>query len=51
VEVAEEIDAAAQDDDRWHRPQDKYGHAFLLHQFEMQTLTLFMPVSASERVL
>lgn len=50
VHVADQIDAAAENDHGRDGPKQKYGHR-LPPQFEVQTLTDFMPVSASDLVL
>ena len=48
--MADEIDAATENDDRGHGPENENRHQALL-QFEVQTLTVFMPASASVRDL
>lgn len=50
VHVADQVDAATDDYDGRNGPKQQDWH-FNLHQFDVQTLTVFMPDSASARVL
>ena len=49
--MTDQVNAATNDKDHWNGPQDDYWHIILPGQFDVHTLTLFMPVSASARVL
>lgn len=51
MHVADQINATADNDDRRNGPKYENGHTDPSGQFDVQTLTVFMPLSASALVL
>ena len=51
VQVTNQVNTAANKKDSRNSPKNDDGHLLLPRQFDVQTFTVFMPDSASARVL